>query len=72
MKAAFGKHGCPCLLQQREVRGWAPGQSPCTLQVLSSALNPGTGKWSWTDAVPTQALFKLKEDYTPNASPTSE
>lgn len=31
-----------------------------------------TGKWSSTDIVSTQALFKLKEDYTPNASPMSE
>lgn len=33
---------------------------------------PRNWKWSWADTVSTQALFKLKEDYTPNASPMSE
>lgn len=57
-----------------EVHGWAPGpgKSPRMLQVLSSAPNQGTSKGSWTDAVSTQTLFRLKEDCTSNASTVTE
>lgn len=51
------------------------GSRPRTEPVHATGAELGsesrTGKRSWTDVVSTQALFKLIEDYTPNASPMS-
>lgn len=72
-KATFGKRGCSASSSTGKCMDGLQAQDEpvhTTGTELCSELR--TGKWSWTDAASTQTLFKLKEDYTPDASTMSE